>query len=216
MNCIETGSCSCVGVLEIVLGGGIGPYQGVYGLLLDDLESVTIVTGSGEIATASAEENIKLFWGLRGGGHNFGVVTLATFRVHDQTNAGMALNGDSVYRASSKEANFDLVKSLAEDQPDELSLFGMIMFDRQTHQTVLMMSAIYVGPEEKGIEYIRRPTDHNPLRQSVSMLPWNRLIKNNRFGVDAMACMKGGRPLHPWPEPARVRCCHVFGPRGQV
>lgn len=150
------------------------------------------MTGSGEIVTASEEDNSELFWGLRGAGQNFGVVTSATFRIHDQTNGGMALNGDFVYPASSKEAIFDLVKSLAEDQPDELSVFGIIMFDRLTKQTVLMMSAIYVGPEEEGLKYIRRFTAHNPLRQSVGMLPWNRLIKENRFGVDAMACMKGG------------------------
>lgn len=179
-------------MLGAALGGGIGPYQGVHGLLLDDLESATIVTGSGEIVTASEDEHCELFWGLRGAGQNFGIVTSATFRIHDQTNGGMALNGDFVYPASSKEVIFDLVSSLAQDQPDELSVFGIIMFDRQTQQTVLMMSAIYVGPEEKGMEYIRRFTAHNPLRQSVGMLPWNRLIKENRFGVDAMACMKGG------------------------
>lgn len=189
---IETGSCSCVGILGAALGGGIGPYQGVHGLLLDDLESATIVTGSGEIVAASEDEHCDLFWGLRGAGQNFGIVTSATFRIHDQTNGGMALNGDFVYPASSKEVIFDLVDSLAQNQPDELSIFGIIMFDRLTQQTVLMMSAIYVGPEEKGMEYIRRFTAHNPLRQSVSMLPWNRLIKDNRFGVDAMACMKGG------------------------
>lgn len=141
---------------------------------------------------ASEEKNCELFWGLRGAGQNLGVVTSATFRIHDQTNDGMVLNGDFVYPASSKEAVFDLVKSLAEDQPDELSVFGIIMFDRQTQQTALMMSAIYVGPEEEGMDYIRRFTGLNPLRQSVSMLPWNRLIKDNRFGVDALACMKGG------------------------
>lgn len=142
--------------------------------------------------SASKDDNCELFWGLRGAGQNFGIVTSATFRIHDQTNGGMALNGDFVYPSSSKEVIFDLVNSLVEDQPNELSVFGIIMFDMQTQQTVLMMSVIYVGLEDKGMEYIRRFTAHNPLRQSVSMLPWNRLIKDNRFGVDAMACMKGG------------------------
>jgi FAD/FMN-containing dehydrogenase len=75
----ETGSCSCVGVVGAALGGGIGPYQGAHGLLLDDLKSATIVTGSGESVTASEEENGDLFWGLRGAGQIFGIVTLATF-----------------------------------------------------------------------------------------------------------------------------------------
>lgn len=66
------------------------------------------------------------------------------------------------------------------------------MFDRQTQQTVLMMSAIYVGPEYEGMRYMKPFIDQSPLRQSVSMLPWNRLIRDNGFGVDALACMKGG------------------------
>lgn len=111
-------------------------------LLLDDLESAIIMTGSGEIVNASCDEYCELFWGLRGAGQNLGVVTLATFRAHDQTNGGMALNCDFVYLASSKGVIFDLVNSLAEDQPDELSVFGIIMFDRQIQQTALLMSAI--------------------------------------------------------------------------
>lgn len=192
MDCTETGSCSCVGVVGAALGGGIGPYQGVHGLLLDDLKSVTVVTGSGEIVTASEEENSDLFWGLRGAGHNFGIVTSATFQIHDQTNNGMALNGDFVYPASYKKEVFGLVESLNEKKPAELSLFASIMFDMPTKQTVLMISAIYIGPEEKGMVYIQPFIDQNPLRHSVGMLPWNRLIKDNRFGVDKLACMKGG------------------------
>lgn len=114
------------------LGGGIGPYQGIHGLLLDALESVTMVTGSGEIVTASEQENDELFWGMRGAGQNFGIVTSATYKVHDQTNDGMALNGDFVYPASAKESIFQLVKSLEKDQPDELSIFPSIMFDMPT------------------------------------------------------------------------------------
>lgn len=142
--------------------------------------------------TASEQENRDLFWGLRGAGQNYGIVTSAEFEIHDQINGGIALNGDFVYPASSKEVIFDLVKSLADGQPNELSLFGSIMFDMQTQQTVLMMSAIYVGPEEEGMPYLQRFIDQSPLRQSVSTIPWSRLIKENRFGVDAMACMKGG------------------------
>jgi hypothetical protein len=189
---IQTGSCSCVGMVGAALGGGIGPYQGVHGLLLDALKSVTIVTGSGEIVTASEHENADLFWGIRGAGQNFGIVTSATFQLHDQTNGGLALNGDFVYPASSGKAVFELISHWAKYQPNELSLFGNIMFDRLTQQTVLMISAIYIGPEEEGMKYMRQLRDETPLRESVGALPWNRLIKENRFGVDALACMKGG------------------------
>lgn len=141
---------------------------------------------------ASEKENSDLFWGLRGAGHNYGIVTSATFQIHDQTNNGMALNGDFVYPASYKKEIFGLVESLNENKPAELSLFASIMFDMQTQRTALMISAIYVGSEEQGMVYMQPFLDQNPLRQSVSVLPWNRLIKDNRFGVDALACMKAG------------------------
>lgn len=189
---IQTGSCSCVGMVGATLGGGVGPYQGIHGLLLDALESVTVVTGSGEIVTASEQENDELFWGLRGAGHNFGIVTSATYKIHDQTNDGMALNGDFVYPASAKESIFQLIKSIEKDQPDELSIFPSIIFDMPTQATAIMVSLIYIGPEEKGLPYLQPFIDSSPLRQSVGLLPWSRLIKDNRFGVDAMACAKGG------------------------
>ncbi|KAK7755753.1 hypothetical protein SLS62_002366 [Diatrype stigma] len=56
-----------------------------------------------------------------------------------------------------------------------------------------MMSVIFVGPEDKGMPFMQPFIDNGPLRQNVSMLPWNRLIKENRFGADAFACMKGGK-----------------------
>lgn len=129
---LETGSCSCVGMVGATLGGGIGPYQGVHGLVIDALLSVTIVTGTGEIVTASSTENSDLFWGLRGAGHNFGIVTSATYQVHDQSNGGEAFNGDFVFPASSKENIFNIVKSFENNQPNELSVFTSIMYNSTT------------------------------------------------------------------------------------
>lgn len=101
-------------------------------MILDALESVTIVTGSGEIVTASETNNSDLFWGVRGAGQNFGIVTSATYRIHERTNDGMALNGDFVFPASAKDTIFSLVKSLQCSQPNELSMFPSIMFDMQS------------------------------------------------------------------------------------
>ncbi|KAI1318598.1 FAD binding domain-containing protein [Xylariaceae sp. FL0255] len=190
---IQTGSCSYVGMVGATLGGGIGPYQGIHGLLLDALKSVTIVTGSNEIVTASEEENSDLFWGIRGAGQNFGVVTSATYQIFDQTNNGNAFNGDFVYPASAKETIFTLAKSISNDQPDALSMFPSIIYDFQTQQTAIMMSVIYVGPESEGQKYMQPFIDNGPIRQDVKVLPWNTLVKENRFGVDALACMKGGK-----------------------
>jgi FAD/FMN-containing dehydrogenase len=112
------GVVSSTGVAGLTLGGGLGHLMGTCGLTVDNLRSAVVVTADGSQITASAQENPDLFWGLRGGGGNFGVVTsfdLALHPVPDVT-TGLVVHGMGNARAVVR-AYRDLVAG----GPDELS-----------------------------------------------------------------------------------------------
>ena len=103
------------------LGGGVGRYNGLHGMLADTLRSVRIVTASGDCVTASATENSDLFWGLRGAGFNFGIVVSATYDVYELTNQGQVMNADFLYLANQSAPVLQYFQSQTA-APAELSL----------------------------------------------------------------------------------------------
>ena len=111
------GTFGDTGVAGLTLGGGVGHLLGLHGLTLDNLLAATVVTADCEVVRASASENADLFWALRGGGGNFGVVTDFVFRAHQ---VRQLLGGLLVYELDAAEAVAAAWRDLMSSAPDEL------------------------------------------------------------------------------------------------
>lgn len=145
------GIISATGIAGLTLGGGIGWLMGTYGLSCDNLRSVDMVTASGQFLTASDAENQDLFWGVQGGGGNFGIVTSFEYQLHP---VGQLLAGMVLYPFEKAAATLKLFKELTRSAPDEL-----------TAQTALVTSPAgdpgvgialcYNGPLQEGEEVLR-------------------------------------------------------------
>jgi len=114
------GQVSTTGIAGLTLGGGIGWLMRKYGLAIDNLLSADVVTADGRLLTASADENPDLFWGIRGGGGNFGVVTSFEYRLHRV--GPMITGGMALYPAARAAELLRFFRALTADAPEDLNV----------------------------------------------------------------------------------------------
>src|SRR3954465_15815643 len=121
---VTGGRFSTTGIAGLTLGSGSGWLERKCGLTVDNLLSVGRVTADGSVVTASAGENSELFWGVRGGGGNFGVVTSFTFRLHD---VGPLIYGGMLVALPDKAGDIlRFMRDYMVDAPDDLG--GAVAF----------------------------------------------------------------------------------------
>jgi FAD/FMN-containing dehydrogenase len=145
-----------IGVAGLTLGGGVGWLSRKYGLTCDNLLSADLVTANGELVRASETEHPELFWGLRGGGGNFGVVTSFEFQLHEVGPEIFA--GSLIYSFEDVRAVARHYRDFIADAPREVrTLFGVMVlpaasyYPEEVHDTrVAMIITSYAGPPEQG------------------------------------------------------------------
>jgi FAD/FMN-containing dehydrogenase len=115
---------STTGVAGLTLGGGFGWLSRKYGLTIDNLVSATVVTSTGDKLTASARENSDLFWAIRGGGGNFGVVTSFEFQLH--AIGKEVLSGLIVHPLADAKKVLQFYRDFALKAPDELAVWFVL------------------------------------------------------------------------------------------
>jgi hypothetical protein len=157
------GVVSVTGIAGLTLGGGLGWLNGKHGLACDNLISADVVTADGRLLTASEEQNEDLFWGIRGGGGNFGVVTAFGYRLHP---VGAVLAGGLSYPLSKAHEVLHFYHGFASGCPDELCTTASVGVTPDG-DGVVGVSVCYCGPTDEGERLLR------PLREFGSPLADN-------------------------------------------
>ncbi len=161
----------------LVLGGGIGWLMRKHGLACDNLLSVDVVTADGEFLTASESENADLFWAVRGGGGNFGVVTSFEYRLHElePITGGMAL-----YSPSMIEDMFRFYREFTSSAPDSvMTMAGIIQGPQETPLAGDLAGFIAVchsGSESDGERLVRPIKEFGPPAvDMIGLMPYTAL-----------------------------------------
>jgi FAD/FMN-containing dehydrogenase len=188
------GIVSHTGVAGLTLGGGIGWLMRKHGLTVDNLLAADVVTAHGKRIRATADEHPELFWALRGGGGNFGVVTSFEFRLHHV--GPTVLSGPLIWDAADAPEVLRLYRDFIHEAPDELGTvlrFGtappLPAIPEALHwRPVIIIGTCFAGPIEDGVEVLRPLRGFgSPILDLVGPAPY----VDHQSGIDTTV-------LHGW------------------
>lgn len=168
------GQISTTGIAGLTLGGGWGHLARRYGLTCDNLLSVDLVTAGGQFLTASATEHEDLFWGVRGGGGNFGVVTSFEYRLYP---LGPVLAGIVAYPSQKAAEVLRFFREFTAAAPDELAS-SVVIITMPDGTPVVGCVVCYSGPIEEG-ERVLKPLREfgSPLMNQIGSMPYTAAQK---------------------------------------
>jgi FAD/FMN-containing dehydrogenase len=187
-----TGVVSHTGVGGFTLGGGFGRLNRKYGLAVDNLVSAEVITADGQIRTASADENSDLFWGLRGGGGNFGVVTDFEYRMHPFDRN--VLSGTIVWPFEQARDVLEFYAEWSAGLSDEMYV-GPTIATTPEGVRVIMMDVVYNGDPAAGnkeldpLRKIGTPIADGVIVQDYTVL---QTINDVAFGHGVRSYAKNG------------------------
>jgi hypothetical protein len=152
---MPSGAISHTGVGGLVLGGGQGWLMRKFGLSIDNLTSVRVVTADGDVLRASADEHPDLFWAVRGGGGNFGVVTEFEFGLHE---VGPHFLGVAIHRLERAHPALETWRNAVDELPDDVQWNSFLRMlppfpwvpEGLSGQRVLLSALLYIGDATAG------------------------------------------------------------------
>jgi FAD/FMN-containing dehydrogenase len=152
------GSVSDTGIAGLTLGGGLGWLAGKCGLTCDNLLSADVVTADGKLLVASASEHTDLFWGLRGGGGNFGIVTSFEYQLHP---VGPVLAGMLLYPFAQAKEALAYYRDFAKAVPDEVNTMGGLLTSPDG-DLMAVIAVCYNGSLDAGERVLRPLREFGP------------------------------------------------------
>jgi FAD/FMN-containing dehydrogenase len=148
---VPSGTVPMTGIAGLTLGGGVGWLIRKYGMTIDNLLSCQVVTAEGKVITASAAENADLFWALRGGGGNFGVVASFEFQAHP---VHTVLGGMLLYPRATAAEVLRHFRDFMLTAPDELTAYAALLFGPDGTPLTGVIPC-YCGPLDEGVRVLQ-------------------------------------------------------------
>jgi Berberine and berberine like/FAD binding domain len=169
---VPAGIISKTGIAGLALGGGVGWLVRKYGLTCDNVLSFDIVTADGKPRLASADENQDLFWALRGGGGNFGVVTSFEFRVHP---VNTVLGGLVMHPRERAGEVLRFYRDFTQSAPEELTAYAALLHTPEGVPAVAVI-ACYCGDLTKGEQVLKSlRTFGSPMADTIKPMPFPQM-----------------------------------------
>jgi FAD/FMN-containing dehydrogenase len=177
-----SGVVSTTGIAGLTLGGGIAWLMGKHGMAIDNLLSAEVVLASGEVVTASEETHPDLFWALRGGGGNFGVVVSFEYRTHPLASV---LGGPVLHPLAAAPQLFSFYREFAAELPDELSTQAVFLHAPDGSGTKLCGIALCHAGDADRAEADVRPLRRfgSPAADMIQRMPYPAV----NTGIDWLA-----------------------------
>lgn len=163
------GECPTVGIGGLTLGGGLGRLMGRHGALCDTLLAAEVVTANGRILRVSAKENSDLFWAIRGGGGNFGVVTSLTFQLFP---VGEVVAGMLRYPIGQTRSVLRTLAATMASAPDGLDALveigcGILQYAPDAVEPTVVVNICWNGPLEQGEKVLRPLRSLKPTSDTI-------------------------------------------------
>jgi len=173
---VPAGIISTTGVGGLTLGGGVGYLSRKYGLTIDNLLEADMVLADGSFVTVNANQNTDLFWAIRGGGGNFGIVTSFKFQAHPVKNV---YGGPTLWPVEKTKEIMEWYDEFINNAPDDLNGFiatlvipGPPFPEELHHKQFCGIVWCYVGDPEKAEEIFKPILAMNPVFQHVGFMPY--------------------------------------------